>query len=145
MQWIDSLVCCPHCNNGTYLLIDANGRIQQRDCPNCGRQLNVKLPILTIKKGNMVTHKLIMDNVTKIRSYHIFDDGIFTTIADIIPSIRIPDYYAVVNKTNNKWNYYLGSDTKVCGPNDKIPCIDNVVIVFNQDHEAVIASDKKVK
>ena len=116
-----------------------------RHCTSCGNMLNKKLPTLTISKGNRVLHDIILESEKKLYDYQLLDANQFNKLAEVIPSKRIKDYYAIKNLCDESWSFYANTETRVCTKDTLIPCIDGIVINFGNQIEGEIHAFHKYK
>lgn len=144
-KWLASMVTCPHCGVGTYLVIDNKQQIKPKKCTSCSKPLNTNLPILDIKKGNMLLHSIILEKDKHILKTQISDVIKDQPAATILPSQRIKDYYAIRNESGQPWSYDLDEQSKVCKPDEIIPTIDGLHITFSNTHEGIVHSLIKPK
>ena len=130
-KWMDTLAKCPDC--GCWLNVNLSGHdILPTTCPYCGKNFNLKLPVLVIKKNNEVVRCIVLDEGKEIPKCSVIGEASNDTAIAVMKSKKAANVYGLFNKLDIQWKCtQVGAKDKLVDTGGVVAALDGVYIEFD--------------
>lgn len=97
IRWLDTMASCPACGKSVCPTVQ-NNKIMPMVCPHCGKKIQVKRPVLIVKKRDKVMRAILLEEGKQISKSSVTREKSNETAFQVIRSKKNANMYGILNK-----------------------------------------------
>lgn len=137
-RWMDTMCSCPSCNLSVCPTVTDHS-IQPMQCPHCKKKIQIKLPVLLVKKRDKVVRTLILDDGKVVPKSSVTKERSHEPAIEVIRSTKNREAYAMKNLLPYQWKcVQTGSKDRLVKTGEIVGAFDKVFIEFDYDFSGEI-------